>query len=111
MGRLLSLGTASIWQRRRRLYAEDFPVLSQVMATALVLLNHMEEVRFSELISCGAGEMVFTDPGCVPASSDSFPRTGRKKGRKDRMTRRIAYSALALSFWTLLIVFAMSGRV
>jgi len=27
------------------------------------------------------------------------------------MTRRFAYSVLALSFWTLLIVVAMSGRV
>ena len=36
------------------------------------LLNQVEEVRFSELISCGAGETVFTDPGCVPASSDNF---------------------------------------
>ncbi len=86
-------------------------MLSQVMAMASALLNHMEEVRFSELTSCGAGETVFTDPGCVPASSDNFGSHTKGKGGPDKMTRRIAYSVLALSFWTLLIVVAMSGRV
>ena len=75
------------------------------------LLNHMEEVRFSELTSCGAGETVFTDPGCVPASSDNFNSQTKGKGGQDKMARRLAYSVLALSFWTLLIVVAMSGRV
>ena len=82
---------------------------------ASVLLNQMEEVRFSELTSCGAGETVFTDPGCVPASSEKFCSHTKEKRKeredKTRMTRRIAYSVLALSFWTLLIVVAMSGRV
>ena len=82
----------------------------QVTAITLSLLNGLEEVRFSELISCGADETVFTDPGCVPASSAIFLANGRKGGQ-ERMTRRIAYSVLAISFWVLLIVTAMSGRV
>ncbi len=80
------------------------------MAITLPVLNGLEEVRFSELISCGADEMVFTDPGCVPASSDISPRE-TKKGGQGKMTRRIAYSVLALSIWFLLIVVAMSGQV
>jgi hypothetical protein len=34
-----------------------------------------------------------------------------KEGGQDKMGRRIAYSVIALSFWTMLILVAMSGQV
>jgi hypothetical protein len=76
----------------------------------LAVLNHLEEVRFSELTSCGAGESVFQTRGACPPPPIVFLSQGIGRGA-DRMTRRIAYSVLALSLWFLLIVFAMSGRV
>jgi len=80
------------------------------MATASALLNEMEEVRFSDSSVAGLMKRSSQTRGACPPPP-IFSSQTKKKGGQDKMTRRIAYSVLALSFWVLLIITAMSGRV
>ena len=74
----------------------------------------MEEVRFSEITSCGAGETVQRTRGACPpppeANTEHVWKGEQEVHWTYRLLRRIAFTSLAIVFWTWVIMLALSGR-